>query len=303
MKRMLYPAFMSVCVLMTFACSESDEPHITGSSDDPNAITAMGSSDSQVSSSSDLQESSSSDGLGYSSSEPISHILCRGACGGGPNPTDLYTDLWNADSEKVTTDTLASEPWNNVGKGKWFVLTDSADGGNSKVIWPVEPGNGYDDTSLDPIVEHCQGLCGHLSLDGEDLGFNPFIELGFYVAGFDSSGTALQADISNWEGICISYSSTLAAALVLDLGDSISRNLLKNDRPLVKLVKSSEGTDKCFQWSDFDQLGWGAVEGGEKISGEEAAKKVVSIRFKIQEKSGVEGNFNIFALGTYTNNK
>ena len=294
MKRVLYPAFISAFALMTLACSESDEPRITGSSDDPNVITAIGSSDSQG--------SSSSNWLGYSSSEPISIILCRGGCAGWNSP---YSDLWEVygNTEIVNTDTLASEPWNNVDKGKWAVWTDSVDGGKSRVIWPVGLGDEWDINSFQPVIDHCAGICGHIILDGEELSYDPFVEVGFYVAGFDSSGTALPADISNWEGICISYSSTLAPVLALDLGDSTTHDLLKNDRPLVKLVKSAGGTDTCFHWSDFAQDGWGVANGGEKISGEEAAKKVVSIRFMVQSKSGTEGDFHIFGLGTYRNHK
>lgn len=289
MKRVLYPAFISAFALMTLACSESDEPRITGSSDDPNVITAIGSSDSQG--------SSSSEWLGYSSSEPVSIILCRGRpCGGYGYSGDI--DLWEGDTEIVNTDTLASEPWDNAGKGTWAAWTDSADGGKSRIIWPVELGNEWDANSFQPVVDYCLGICGHVILDGEELSYDPFVEVGFYVAGFDSSGTALPADISNWKGICISYSSTLAAVLELDLGDSISRDL-EYDEPIVKLPKSSDGTDKCFQWSEFAQAGWGK---GKKISGEEAAKTVVSIRFMVQSKSGTEGDFNIFGLGILPNN-
>ena len=298
MKRVLYPAFISAFALMMLACSESDEPRITGSSDDPNVITAIGSSDSQGSSSSEWLGYSSSEWLGYSSSEPISIILCRGGCAGWYSP---YSDLWEVygNTEIVNTDTLASEPWNNVDKGKWAVWTDSVDGGKSRVIWPVELGDEWDANSFQPVIDYCAGLCGHIILDGEELSYDPFVEVGFYVAGFDSSGTALPADISNWEGICISYISTLAPVLALDLGDSISRDL-EYDEPIVKLPKSADGTDKCFQWSDFAQAGWGK---GKKISGEEAAKTVVSIRFMVQSKSGTEGDFHIFGLGTYTNHK
>ena len=288
MKRVLYPAFISAFALMTLACSESDEPRITGSSDDPNVITAIGSSDSQG--------SSSSEWLGYSSSEPLSPFLCRGVPCSGMWYSD-YIDLWEGETEIVNTDTLASEPWDNDGKGTWAVWTDSVDGGKSRVIWPVELGDEWDANSFQPVIDYCAGLCGHIILDGEELSYDPFVEVGFYVAGFDSSGTALPADISNWEGICISYISTLAPVLALDLGDSISRDL-EYDEPIVKLPKSPGGTDKCFQWSEFAQAGWGK---GKKISGEEAAKTVVSIRFMVQSKSGTEGDFNIFGLGIYTN--
>ena len=77
-----------------------------------------------------------------------------------------------------------------------------------------------------------------------------------------------------------------------DIMDSIKADF---DIPSVSLAKTSSGTVKEFPWSKFKQAGWGRT----KITGEEMAKSLGSIRFKIQAKDGMKGKFNIMSIGPY----
>ena len=42
--------------------------------------------------------------------------------------------------------------------GYWFNYADDSDGGESRIVWPVPTGDVYSDVSLQPIVEHCNGI-------------------------------------------------------------------------------------------------------------------------------------------------
>ncbi|WP_295859279.1 T9SS type A sorting domain-containing protein [uncultured Fibrobacter sp.] len=202
---------------------------------------------------------------------------------------------WRGDTEKVETG-LDNDTQTG---GYWFDYNDSADKGLSRVEWPVKKGNESDTNSLQPIIEHCHGICGHVVLSGAALSYDPFVGIGFNVVGEASADdkTPVAANATDWEGIFITYSSTLAAVLELGLGDVVDKSL-EYDNPVAKLPKSTDGTTKQIRWEDFAQAGWGK---GEKISGPEAAAKLVSIKFKIQAKDGTEGNFHIFEIGALSN--
>jgi hypothetical protein len=44
--------------------------------------------------------------------------------------------------------------------GYWFVYGDDAEGGASKISWPVPLGNEYSPDAKEPVLDHCGGLCG-----------------------------------------------------------------------------------------------------------------------------------------------
>jgi hypothetical protein len=215
-----------------------------------------------------------------------------------PPTAKMYSDdLWEGYSTYVDVGMYVEDKsLVGVDVGKWFWETDSALGGKSFIEWPVELGDEYDSLSIDPVIDYCVGLCGTFHLDRGDLSYNPYVDVGFNVAGFEDFGKELlSADITNWNGICVSYSASVAPTLVLDLGDSLNEELAWA-LPMVDLAKSSFGTNKCFEWSDFKMPSWASAHEF-KITGEEAAKHVARIYFRFQSASGV-GNFNIMAIGS-----
>lgn len=178
--------------------------------------------------------------------------------------------------------------------GYWFSENDDGDGGESRVVWPVEPDNELGLDSLAPVIENCGGVCGTADLQKGTLTYQPFVTLGFNVAGEpDSSGTH-NADASDWGGICITYQSTAAPTLELGLGDFDATIGYAN--PAAYLPKSTAGRSEVIPWNDFKQPSW--YKGTTKISGEEAATQLVSIKFKIQAAAGAY-DFKICAIGPY----
>ena len=204
--------------------------------------------------------------------------------------------LWKGDTEQVDTEL------GNTTKtaGYWFSYSDSNDGGLSSVQWPLPTGNGYDDNSLQPIIEHCHGVCGKVVLSSGSVTYDPFVGIGFNVVGetSETDDTPAAGDATAWGGICIAYNSVLQPVLELGLGDEVDQTL-KYDNPFSKLVKSSDGAVKDIPCADFSQAGWGVSQGGEVIDGPTAASKLVAVKFKIQAKDGATGLFNIIEIGPY----
>ena len=257
----------------------------------------------------ELQSSSSTEPPVHSSSSSFQTLpssiyyppfLCKTTLGGGCAPQGYDGDLWDPykDVAVVLTNKYADDSSKfGIDAGKWFWEVDSIDGGKSTILW----GEGAEyGGSLDSAVASAQeynGLSGEARLDKGGLTYNPFVRVGFYVAGFDSCGVALSADITNWNGICVAFKSDVGPVLELDLGDSLNKEL-SWALPMVSLRRASNelGRSMCFSWSDFKMPSW-AKNYKYQISGEEAAKRVVRIFMRFQDEPG-NYKFNIMAIGS-----
>lgn len=180
--------------------------------------------------------------------------------------------------------------------GYWFSYADDADGGQSKIDWPVERGNEYSPDAFDPVIDYCGGICGTYTLDKGTLDYDPDVGVGFSIAGTkDDSSEPVAADASGWGGVCITYTADNAAKLIMDLGDAKNAELA-SDKPFVTLGKTTVPQETCFTWSQFKQGGWGVAKGGSTVSGDAASKILVYLNFEIQAKTGTTGGFNVIRL-------
>ncbi len=172
--------------------------------------------------------------------------------------------------------------------GYWYDYNDANDGGSSTITWPVAKGNEYDDNALDPIIDHCKGLCATVSLGA---GFNyPFVGVGFNVSGGDQKGE----DVSSWGGICIGYKSTgIAPALEISPEDEGTVTEYNNYKAALKIAATP--TVVNLAWSDFKQeAGW-----GKKVNQSEILAKTAAVKFKMAGKAGATTEFNITTIGEY----
>ncbi len=231
----------------------------------------------------DYPESSSSDEFGSSSSsanEGYSSAVSdvSGNCG----------DMWCAKNReyRVTTGLDDGEDYS----GFWYDFNDHEDGGASRIEWPVDKGNEYSDEAFDPIIDDCGGVCGEVWLDQGMLTMNPYVGVGFNVAGRHD----VTADASIWNGVCVVYSSDVNVRLEMSLSADVN-TYLDGDLPFVTLPKAPSGKVQDFAWSDFKQAGWGSGT----VSGQVAAENLVALKFIIQDKTGITGNFNIISIGRY----
>lgn len=262
----LYMACAGVLSLVVLGCSDSD---ISGSSEDPNVLTAYGSSSSVTNSSS-----------GTFNAE------------GG--------SLWNPSAGDFSVNVAryaAVLPAGAKPDGRWFVETDNLDGGNSSVVWPADLVGVQNERT---IVESCNGICGTVVLERYRLTYEPFAGVGFMLAK-DEVGKPVPVDVSDWGGVCISYSSDAAPGLELYLGDSVNalHDFVSPVGSLPKTISTGPVT-KCLKWSDFKFPSWvrDLPEGWKENVGEKAAKQLVALKFLISAMAG-EYKFNITSLGTY----
>ena len=255
------------------------------------SLALLACSGDDVSGTSDSLESSAAENESSSSAD---FALCkvrgdwgsRGGC--AETPPSGHGDLWSTGNLKVKTASLIDPASLGDGAGEFFFETDSAEGGGSEIIWSD---NHY------VLPEFTGLLLANIHLVTGTLPYNPFCNIGFNVAGFDSSGNAISADVSDWNGICVLYEGSISPTIQLDLGDSLNQKM-GHSLPSVKMVSQKE--PQCYEWSQFKQPD--LEEGYEAISGEEAAKKVVRIVFHFQEQPNEEfyghEDIEFIAIGT-----
>ena len=299
----MFRKFLKIAVLPAllgvWACSGDKT---SGVSVEDNAITQgeLHSSSDAFSSSSELNLSSSeipsSSSIEYSSSVESSSSQAT---------IPFKKDLWDGSlgSAKVNTESENS--------GYWFTWADDADGGTSKILFPVEMGNEYSDYSFDAVVEHCGGFCGTIVFGttlepiagAEDGVLDPFVGVGFLVA--DEGKTA---DISSWGGLCVTYTSEVP--LRVSIVSEYTNNSGLNSMPQISLPSTvqddapaitnfSEPTiTQCARWHDFSC----SPQSSDTLFGDNVVVKAKALVFKFVGSSSEMKKFNIKAIGTYDEN-
>ena len=278
-----FGALFSATILATFlgACSDdstssSSENEIQSSATDSagagNSSSSIEPTSSAESSSSMLEGSSSSAGAALSHASEGVLFSWVGADDGSRAITGL-------DNGTETS-------------GYWYWYNDKADGGNSRIEWPIEVE--YEGDMLKPVIEACQGICGKFTLDQGDSEEEPFVEFGFNLAGTETlyGGSATTVDITAWGGLCVAYSSTTDIELYLSYGDNIDA-AMGYDFPYVTFSASTEETVNCARWKQFSR-GWGMDPHMEEL-----VKKAAAVKLRFHGKSGTTGEFNIMSVSSY----
>lgn len=206
-----------------------------------------------------------------------------------------YSDLW-CKNESDYLDRVKIVGSTAEDAGRWFFYNDNEKGGRSTVYWPVSLGNEYSAEALDPMVNHCKGLCGTIELDKSRV-LNPFFGMGFLVGGKKDGGDPEQVDMSGWGGLCVTYSSMLPASIIMDLGKTANAKI-DNVLPSVALPVSANIDEKCFAWSQFKQNG---LVLGEEVTGDKAAKYLTAIKIEFSAtEEDASGYFNIVRLRSWS---
>ena len=137
--------------------------------------------------------------------------------------------------------------------GFWFTYTDYGDGGQSIVHWDIDI-NPEPPFTLEPIIHECKGICGTARLSKGTLTYNPFVGLGFNVAGeiSEKDWSLATGDASTWGGLCVTYTSDTDIALELGLGEKID-STMNYANPAVTLPASQTDKRVVVSWSDFKQ--------------------------------------------------
>ena len=297
-----FSVFFSASILATFLGACSDESSLSSTNDEQITSSAV---DEVPASSADVPSSSAVDGTPSSSADSVT-------AGDTSSPAESSSSVQASSSSspadgvwRVSEGVLFSWVGADDGSraitgldngtetsGYWYWYNDWANNCRSRIEWPVEEAEEGD--MLKPVIEACQGICGTFILDEGTLDYEPFVVVGFNIAGTETftGGSAVPADISAWGGLCVTYSSTNDIELDMSFGDAGDAGV-GYFLPCAFLHKSTEKTEACIPWKRFSSSrGWlGDIE--------KEVKQIASIKFRIQGESGTEGEFNIMSVGSY----
>ena len=301
MNKNLYLVCVGAFSLSMLGCADDG---ISGSSEDPNVLTALGSSSSVLGVSSSSVPGTSSSAIPGVSSSSVTQSSSGGA--------DFNSgDLWNPSAGDFSVNVAryaALLPEGAKADGHWTLMSNAENGDSSSIVWPADLVNPQNERI---VVETCDGVCGTFVLKE---GFrtqdeDPLVRIGFTLAK-DFSGKPVPVDVSDWGGVCVTFTSDLAMGLELAIGDSLDLRKVMSDfaypsfaYPGVRLPKTKDGEPKtiCRKWSDFQIPTWmqDEPEYWKTDVGVKAAKQLVAFRFVGSGKAG-EYKFNIMSFGTYS---
>lgn len=255
--------------------SDSDKVESSSSSKDPSSgnastgTTNSGSSQAAESCSSEIVQSSSSMTVQSSSSVEIAKGD-KSVCG----------DLWCGPNVE---DRVHSGLEESTG-GYWFVYDDNAVGGDSYLYFPIDVENDTKFNIFKEVTNAFGGVRGNVRL-GSAYEY-PFAGVGFNVVNDSEKG----ADITNWEGVCLAYSSTMPFAI--ELVPENERVVTEYNNYKASVSKSTAVNVIDLPWAKFKQeSGWGKT-----VSMSEILRKVYRVNIRIAQSSG---DFNIISLGRY----
>ena len=256
----------SVFVLGLVACSDGHKT-AGGVSAEENTIAD---GDELPGSTQPLSSSSVQQGISSATVSDVS--MSSGTIAVTPVPVEVDAKpviLWDGDAGVYKVNTESED------SGYWFTWNDNDEGGLSKISFPVEMGNEYSEDQYDAVIDYCSGFCGTVYFDGPIP--NPSAGAAFSVA-----DEGQYADISEWRGLCVTYSSELLfdVYVVPELRDDADTTAV----PRVEVPRATD-TTLCVNWQAF--------------AAEEAVKKARIVGFEFKGAAGETGFFNIKAITSY----
>ncbi|MCR4624931.1 MAG: InlB B-repeat-containing protein, partial [Lachnospiraceae bacterium] len=181
----------------------------------------------------------------------------------------------------------------------WYVITDNADGGKSKVVFNQANPYGDGSTISNEDIAMYSGISGTAVLDKGTLKYNPYVYICFDICGKYEDGSPIPADVSNyWDGLVISYMCDCNATLELGLGDDVDARI-GYENPSVDLKANDKGKVETLLWRVFKQPAW--LNADQKIDIEKAVTTLATVKIKIQapDSSGGTFHFMIDRIGTW----
>ncbi len=268
------------CIAVSFAA-------MLAACGDDSSSTSPGTSGNESSSS---EEDVSSSGKAPSSSEAapassssVASSESRSLVSGGVWPQFLWDGSADEEGRVVTGS-------DGEMAGYWYEINDIDDGGSSKFTFPPDikkacDENWYTGTCYEFMMETYGGIKEKVVLGAGAE--NPYVGLGFNILNEEQEG----ADVSEWDGLCLEYSSGLDFNVWLQAEDGT----LTTDCQLVYRLGASESKKVVdIPWSKFgSSCGFGVPMDASKVIANASA---VHLRF--DGKAGDTGDFLLKKIGS-----
>ena len=194
------------------------------------------------------------------------------------NPTFLWDAAIDTEGRVITGSADTSSGW-------WFEYTDVNNQGTSEFVYPEGVEENAYNNFFGPLIEECGGIKAEVHLkDGYEY---PFVGLGFNVGSSKQEGVNIKA----WEGMCLTYESTMGFGLELAVENEAE--VTKYDNYKATVNKSATTATENYPWTKFKQGKWGII-----IDQDTALAKIATIKLKFDGAAGTTGSFKISQIGS-----
>lgn len=158
--------------------------------------------------------------------------------------------------------------------GYWFDYSDSRKGGS--IVYPaIDDDNIY---YVESVVKKYGGVKG--SVVQEKSAKGSYAGLGFFLTGESGKG----ADVTEWEGLCVTFQTELAFKIILEIDDENKSHLVYKNYWTGSTYYATH-----IPWEAFSN------ESGQYLNFDEKLKNVSAIRFEFIR----EGSFILTEVGSF----
>ena len=189
--------------------------------------------------------------------------------------------LWAGNTKQKQVNT----GFNGSNAGLWWSFNDSDVGGMSNITWPMELDNPHGHPWFLELSLNYGCIAGTASLHSESANMG-YAGVGFNVAGEQPSGNGaapIAADISAWNGLCVTYASDHDMTLELDNGNE------------TVLSADLEGSDKmftrCIAWDEFANVSSNVGATNSALAG-----AISFVKFVMKSATDIDVNFRIASV-------
>lgn len=194
---------------------------------------------------------------------------------------------WNAEIDAGLGRVTLSTDDGTDKSGYWYDYSDKDNSGTSAFTWPSDVSANTYGNFYGPLVEAYGGIKGIAVLStGYDY---PFLGIGFNLVNEAQDG----ADISGWEGMCITYTST--KAFYYELGTQNEKETTEYNNYKVTIPAATTKATGNYAWTSFKQeSGWGKT-----LAQATALTQIAAIKLKFSGTAGTSIDFLISEIGSY----
>ena len=194
------------------------------------------------------------------------------------NPKFLWDSSTDTDARVVTGSPEKTS-------GYWYDFNDENDEGSSQIVFPASVEHGYINY-YEPLIEYYGGITGTIKLDeGYE---HPYVGFAFNI--WDEEGHG--ANISEWGGFCLEYSSELDFYVEIGVEDEANITGLNNYK--VPIKSSLDTVLVEVPWAKFAQeSGWGKQADMDSVLAHAAI-----VRLKFEGEAGTKGHFLLKKMGS-----
>lgn len=261
-------------LLGVVACSDDNSSGVTVASPESSG-TLVVSNESSSSIVAGAVSSSSENVAASSSSEDANSSSSAKA------PKNTAACMWKATHEYVPVNT-GLDPDDEYSAGYWYFVNDYAEGGASYNDYVPCDDQLNEWECMVSIVDNCDGFCGEFILN-KGSASEAYAGFAFDVAGvedpYSTSSKVRKGDISDWGGVCVTYTADRDVYLELDADSAALYE--------IKLGSSTDLVEKCVTWSELN-----AVESSKH------ARRIV-FKMKSAEAEDVTASLKVAAIGKY----